>query len=540
MRTYQESIRTLARLAGLYLLVSCVSVFVPDRFLLRMPVSFCLMGLSLALLLYFSERIIDPGVRRPLVAVAAMLCFWFILRGAKYIAFSETETVARYIWYLYYLPILSIPLLSLRAALSVGGRRITGSLLALMAAAGAVTAALAALVLTNDLHQLLFVFKPGFALWDTDYRYGRLFIVFWVWPALLLAVLFRVLLRRCRLSESRRLVWVPLIPVAFGVVYLTLYATDLWPRVNGSLFGEFPEAVGFTVAGVWMSLIRIGLIPSNEGYEALFEASSLSAQIADGTKRIVYRSAGAAELTPEQLSAEDTVMLDPDTRLHRKAVRGGWVYWQDDVSRLNRVRAELEETREQLAEEAELLRLRCELGQERARIEARLRVYDAITAAVLPQTERIEALCREASREPTRYERNMRLVCLLGAYIKRYANLSLLAADAETLDAEELFLAVAESLRQLGGMGVPALAVPGEKTAISAGRAKAAYADFEALLEQALPSVRGVYAAFGDGWLKLTLEGAEVSLPPERGVSILHEDGSTFARAALREAGDRA
>ena len=530
----------LVQLAGLYLLAACVSIFAPDRFLLRMPVTFCLMGLSLALLLYFSERIIDPGVRRPLVAVAGMLCFWFILRGAKYIAFEETETVARYIWYLYYLPILSIPLLSLWAALSVFGRPITGPQRTLLAAAAGVTAVLAALVLTNDLHQLLFVFKPGFALWDTDYRYGRLFIVFWVWPALLLAALFRVLLRRCRLSESRRLVWVPLIPVAFGAAYLTLYAMGLWPRVNGALFGEFPEAVAFTVAGAWLSLIRIGLIPSNEGYEVLFEASSLSAQIADGARRVVFRSAGAATLTPEQLASEDTVLLDPDTRLHRKPVRGGWVYWQDDISRLNRIRAELEETQEQLAEEAELLRLRFETAQDRARIEARLRVYDAISAAVLPQSERIEALCREAEREPERYERNMRLVCLLGAYIKRYANLSLLAADAETLDAEELFLAVAESLRQLGGMGVPALAVPGEKTEIPAERAKAAYADFEALLERALPELRGVYAAFAGEELKLTLEGAAVALPPERGVAVAHEDGSTYARVPLREAGDRA
>ena len=113
-------------LAALYVLVSSVSVFSPDRFLLRMPSTFCLMGLSLGLQLYFSARVIDAGVRRCLAAVAGMLCFWFILRGAKYIAFEESERIARHLWYLYYLPILSIPLLSLWAALSVGGRRITG------------------------------------------------------------------------------------------------------------------------------------------------------------------------------------------------------------------------------------------------------------------------------------------------------------------------------------------------------------------------------------------------------------------------------
>jgi hypothetical protein len=38
-------------------------------------------------------------------------------------------------------------------------------------------------------------------------------------------------------------------------------------------------------------------------------------------------------------------------------------------------------------------------------------------------------------------------VCLLATFIKRFANLSLLAAGQTEMDANELFLAVSESLR---------------------------------------------------------------------------------------------
>ena len=537
MTTYRKSIRMLLQLAVLYMLVACVSVFAPDRFLLRMPATLCLMGLSLGLLMYFSERVIDRGMRRCLVAIAGMLCFWFILRGAKYVAFEESETVARHIWYFYYLPILTIPLLTLFAALCVG-RGVPKRQRLWMAAAALATAALFALVLSNDRHQLFFVFKPGFADWDADYRHGRLFPLIYLWVALPVLAAFWILLRRCRLSASRRLFWIPLIPTAFGVLYIVLYALDSWPRVNGGYFGEFPESMGFMIAGVWLSLIRIGLVPSNEGYAALFEASDLSAQIADASRRVVYRSAGAARLTPEQLAATDTVMLDADTRLHRKAVRGGWVYWQDDVSRLRAVNAGLEDAQERLAEEAELLRLENELKQERARIEARLRVYDGISAAVLPQSARIEALCVQAQRAPERFAESMKTVCLLGAYIKRYANLSLLAADRDTLASDELYLAVAESVRQLENMRLPALAVPGEKTELPASRAAEVYARFEALLEQALPELRGLYAVFTPDELKLTLEGAALAPAPERGLSCRVEDGGSFVRLALREEGE--
>ncbi|MBR1690660.1 MAG: hypothetical protein IJ713_07795 [Oscillibacter sp.] len=152
-------------------------------------------------------------------------------------------------------------------------------------------------------------------------------------------------------------------------------------------------------------------------------------------------------MTKDQLSSVATVMLDDNTRLHRKAVSGGFVYWQDDITQLNHINAELAEMGEHLAEETELLRLENELHEERAIIEARSRTYDIIAAEVLPQSRKIAALCAEAERDPSRFDGNMKAVCLLGAYIKRYANLSLIAADHTEVETEELYLAISESLR---------------------------------------------------------------------------------------------
>ena len=174
------------------------------------------------------------------------------------------------------------------------------------------------------------------------------------------------------------------------------------------------------MAGFWLSLIWIGLIPSNEGYASLFEASEISAQIADSGLNVVYRSKGAATLTQAQLASENTVMLGENTRLHRKAVHGGFVYWQDDITELNRINDELSEVGERLSEEAELLRMENELEEERARIEARTRVYDRIADEVRPQLEKIADLCAQAEKNPDTYEKNMGHVCLLGAFVKRY------------------------------------------------------------------------------------------------------------------------
>ena len=66
-----------------------------------------------------SKRVIQAQVRRYLVSVSGLMVFWFIIRSMKYYFISDVGT-ARQLWYLYYLPMLFIPLFSLFAAISLG------------------------------------------------------------------------------------------------------------------------------------------------------------------------------------------------------------------------------------------------------------------------------------------------------------------------------------------------------------------------------------------------------------------------------------
>ncbi|MBR3296587.1 MAG: hypothetical protein IKI65_01960, partial [Firmicutes bacterium] len=426
MNASVKSIRMLLQLAILFVLVGLISAFAPDVFLLRQPTTLLLLALSLALLMYFREHTIDRHIRTHLVAIAAMICLWMLLRGAKYIAFEETETIARHLWYMYYIPALMVPQISLYCALSLGGgKSLAGK--AASAVTTAVTAVLTVLILTNDLHQRMFRFKPGFEDWDSDYSRTGLFLFVYVWVIGLLIATMVILFRRCRLSASRRLIWIPVIPSVFGVTYAVLYAFDLWPRMNGTLLGELPEGICFALAALWLSFMYIGLIPSNEGYAKLFEASDTASQIADRGYNVIYRSNKAAQLTKEQLSSEAAISLDSHTRVHRKPVSGGYVYWQDDTTELDQINSELEELGEHLAEEAELIRLENDLKKERASIEAKTRVYDDIAGKVLPQSQKITELCSRAEEDPSHLDEDLKLLCVYAAYIKRFANLTLIA-----------------------------------------------------------------------------------------------------------------
>lgn len=533
----KRALRMLLLLVISWFFAACVSAFDPDIFMFRLSATPVLFAFSLALIIYFSDHVIDPVIRRYLISIAGFISVWILLRGAKYIAFEETDIIARHIWYLYYIPALFIPFLSLKAALSVGEEN-QHKLHRGVLGAGLITFILAIAVLTNDQHQLVFRFNPNFAGWDTDYSRSFVFYIIYIWIALLFLGTVCILSFKCRVSASRKLIWIPALPAVWGICYLILYSLDLWPRINGNLLGEFPEALCFTMAGIWLSLMHIGLIPSNDGYGRLFEISGLSAQIADRGYHIIYKSPAAMELSLQELKSEEDIHVDANTRIHRKQVHGGFVYWQDDISELNRICDELRETGERLSEEKELYRLQNELKEKQSRIAAKTKNYDEIAEKVAGESRKIDEICRYTEQHPESYVTQMKKLCILAAYIKRFANLTLLAADCDSFDSTELYLAIQESLKYVGETGIPTECVLMASRNITAGSASKIYSLFEQLLEQAFPMLKGLQISLNGDVLKCLFEGASIILPSESTATLTIEDGSSFVSIPLEEAGE--
>lgn len=528
------------------------------------------------------DRIVDVRVRCFLTASAWMVVLLFMLRGLKYHAFREIELIERLLWYLYYVPNLTLPAFSLLAALAVdegrgrekrspqaADRKVEGDDFQaadrnveggdFQAATrkvesgdfhitkgeerkGApwrtsscgrwllhgITLALILLVLTNDLHQAVFRFRPGYVGWDSDYDYGPGYFVVAAWIVSLFLAAVAVMVRKSRLSASKRYFWIPLIPIALGWIYMILYFLDLEPKWEGINLVEFPETACFVVACFWECCISIGLIPSNKGYEELFSRSAIAAQIADADTGIVYASDTARELTTAQKLARQDIMLDGGTRLHRADIQGGYVYWQSDVSEVERLNGELEQLEERLSEETELVRLQNEMQKERAELEEKNKVYDRIAAHVLGQSQEIARLAQEAEQglnvwnsdatwegmgdcdngqKSARYEVIMARICFLGTYVKRYANLMLLAENHAFLACKELELAFDESLRALSACGVSVALGGNWEGEMATEGMLAIYEKWEALIEEAGTELKGVSVSLVNQVCKVVLEG---------------------------------
>ena len=176
-----------------------------------------------------------------------------------------------------------------------------------------------------------------------------------------------------------------------------------------------------------------------------------------------------------------------------------------------------------------------------------LKLYELINNKTLTQSKLIAELSEEAleTDEAEIRNRNAGLICFLGAYIKRYANLMLLAENEHMMSTAELGMAIAESLCYLGNMNIPCAYVGNEDVKLPTENIILLYEIFERLVEDNLSKLQAVYVKLEDTAgivLKITLEGVSAFLTENAkeklfqasiAVTIKHEDTISYIRFRL-------
>ena len=500
----RKSVAKLCLALGLFVLAGFFRQM--DRLSAPLPSAACFLltnliyiGLAMAWGFSISRRTLHRDDRRWLLLGCAMAVLWLFLRAVKYRFFSD-DAITRHLWYLYYVPQILAPLFSLFAALQLGRREDAAFsrkwyLLFIPAAL------LIGGVLTNDLHQLVFRAVPGAATLEADYTHGWMYYLAMTWIVGLLLATGIIVYRKCRVSESRRYAWIPL------CVFLGGFALCALSFANIYTFHKMPECFCLTFAAFWEGCLQVGLIPTNGYYRYFFSESTVAAQIVNGRGEPVYRAKNAPNLTPDQLEAAacESILLNADTRLQSAPVQDGRVYWLEDISKINRIQAQLAEINARLSEENELIQAENELKRQRAQIEEQNRLMDAMLSLVQPQLLAINRLLSDKSAQSLKH------ICILGAYVKRRVNLALICDKKMVVPVDELAHCIRESLTYLTQYGAVCALHQEGRGSVSSREAQTAYDFFEDCLEAALPSLSALMVRLECGErfsIRLMLEDA--------------------------------
>ena len=537
----RKSVAKLCLALGLFVLAGFFRQM--DRLAAPLPSAACFLltnliyiGLAMAWGFSISRRTLHRDDRRWLLLGCAMAVLWLFLRAVKYRFFSD-DAITRHLWYLYYVPQILAPLFSLFAALQLGRRE--GDALSRKWYLLFIPAVLLiGGVLTNDLHQLVFRAVPGAATLEADYTHGWMYYLAMTWIVGLLLATGIIVYRKCRVSESRRYAWIPL------CVFLGGFALCALSFANIYTFHKMPECFCLTFAAFWESCLQVGLIPTNGYYRYFFSESTVAAQIVNGRGEPVYRAKNAPNLTPDQLEAAacESILLNADTRLQSASVQDGRVYWLEDISKINRIQAQLAEINARLSEENELIQAENELKRQRAQIEEQNRLMDAMLSLVQPQLLAINRLLSDKSAQSLKH------ICILGAYVKRRVNLALICDKKMVVPVDELAHCIRESLTYLTQYGAVCALHQEGRGSVSSREAQTAYDFFEDCLEAALPSLSALMVRLECGErfsVRLMMEDA-AGLPKADKYRALGKltiddaDGELCATLSLNQGGERA
>ena len=454
------------------------------------------LGIYCAWVIYLNKHIVHKRMRQCLTAIGCLMVFWFFLRTIKYHVFQDplSEHIC---WYLYYLPMLLIPTLGLNAALLLEEKenakiRKNHVLLLFFAAV------LIICVFTNDLHQQVFRFylKPPYS--DNSYGYGFIFLIIQIWIIFCLSAMDVILVRRSKTSGKKRF-WLPVIP---GIVLLGWNIGNILrlPFLS-AIAGDLTAICCLCIAAIFQGCILCGLIPTNSRYFELFQSTgNLDAEITDETFQRYYYTGNFPELSKDMRECviAGSSMQENGTLIRHIPVKGGHLFWTEDISALLDQYQDIQEQQEELTERNQLLQMTYQKEAARRKLEEQNRLLNMIQDQTYRQYELLSMYMKKIEQTDSREECDILLskIVVVGTYLKRRKNLVLTrySSQGDSLTMADLKQSLAESCENLKLCKIrAAYFVQDKEKLLHADDVLRCYDFFEWLIEQLFDVVNSIF-----------------------------------------------
>ncbi|MCF0151138.1 MAG: hypothetical protein HUJ80_06995, partial [Firmicutes bacterium] len=272
------------------------------------------------------RRVIQPQLRIYLIAEAWLMVFWIGVRFIKY-SFVEDPCLTHWLWYLFYVSQIMMPTVSLfvsEALCKPETHRTPKRLHYLYLPA----LLLLALVLTNDLHQMVFVFPADGPRYPTDgYGYGIGFYLIDGWIIGCAAVTFAAILRKSRIPGIKKRILIPMGILTVLIIYLVLYI--LYVPFIKKWLNDVTVMFCLFLMAVFESFFRLNLIQTNTHYRRLFQITPTPACIVDGDGRQLAASDAYSAIPGDAMHRAEVspVILQDRMRVSSAPIRIGHVVW---------------------------------------------------------------------------------------------------------------------------------------------------------------------------------------------------------------------
>lgn len=447
--------------------------------------SYIYIGIISAWYISLKMRIVEKRIQRHLCAVALLMIFWMVVRTIKF--GSTNNTIQRYLWYFYYLPMLFIPLEAFIISMSLGNKKQPGWIKYLFVLANI----LLLLVLTNDIHQRVFIFKDSL-LSTKDYTYGIGYYIVALWMITFAGISLFIMVSKCRLKDSW--IYLPLFPFVISILYAIGYAKEV-PFVRVWL-SDLTVAQCLFFMSMFESCIQSGLIQSNVGYRELFEATTMKAELFNKDFKLLYSSIDnpVTDTNILKKALKEATLLDENTLIKGHDIKHGYIFWQEDISKLVSINKELELTQAELIDTGDVLKVSHEQQERYLRLTEESRLYDLIELDPSEQVKILNEKVQKLKEVEDINEARFLLgeIIVLGTYIKRKSNLIFIGREKKVIDIDELKLCLNETSSNLCLCGIDAKMIVDIKKEYPIGIIHRIYDYLEDILETSFSTLKSI------------------------------------------------
>lgn len=402
-----------------------------------------------------SHRMLRHDVQWIVGAMCWSMVGWLLLRLFKYQLFSE-GILCRICWYGYYIFQLILPVALLCLTEIIDRPEGERSPLRPLWPPFVFYVLSVILVLTNDLHHMVFRFEPG-GNWNSDYYYGPGYWIIMAGSLLALVLAVGKLLCMGRRNTHWGSKIFPLLFCAGLLAYIIAYICRV------PLVWESDLTVCICIISIlfFETVLHSGLIPVNIQYKKLFTAAPVGLTLFDEKGRAVLSSCGTVPISPSiwrrmHMDPHKPLLRDSDTQLHAIPVHNGMAVWQEDISQLNRLKKEIQNVQSRLEAANNLLQEEEEIKKRLMAAETKRDLFEQLNCDI---EHRITALSREIEKLPETGcpKGTTAYIALCLCHIKRRCNLFFLDRQGESLLREELSIYLNELAELAGYVGIQML-----------------------------------------------------------------------------------
>ena len=378
------------------------------------------------------RRIMHKQLKYYLLFFSTLEIFWFLIRNIKWRAFENLYDVGRLFWYMYYIPMLLLPVIAILIVLCMNKEEsyrihkrwylfLVPSIIFIL------------LVLTNDFHHLVFSFPNGDYFWYTDKKYEVVYVLLMSFIGAVILFSVFILYKKWRTCNRSKLQYLPIITIAITVIYIALYIS------GNKIINNFIDLTTFDCLMLilfWESCIQVGLIRSNSNHINFFEKSQISAEILDTDGNVCLKSLNSKSISQDEFlklkkSGEIKSNHKKNMLINMTAIERGYVIWNKDVSDIVKMNEELNELNSELYGEVAFLEEERKLKEERSRVDKLNNIYNLISNEILPYMNKINNLVQESNSTSLEIQDDiLKKINLISCYVKRKTNL-LLQVDSD-------------------------------------------------------------------------------------------------------------